>query len=663
VAELVSFPTGNVPTGFVDPGFNSAAVVQVQDSPNGSPITNASVSVNGMALAYYAAQQDYEGEIVVAPGGSVTLDVTVGGTTYTTSGTQFTAYPTIVNPQANATWLSSASNLAAWSGVLPTASSFYALGVLDSSSGQLAWPSGNAFDILPTTTTSYTFNPGALTTGSRFVFVGIGTALSIPNAASGSGMIIAGFNYVSVTISSTPPPSLSSIAVTPQNPTLGKGKTLQLTATGTYSDTSTQDLTTQVTWTSSDTAEATVGAAGLATGVNFGQTTVTAALGAVSGSATATVFQPTPSPSPPLSQSVAYQIDYAHSGYAVFADPVTFPGSPAWSVTLNAPVSYPLIAGGEVFVTTQGPETGPAALYALNQQTGSIVWGPIALPGTYNWSKHAYDNGKIFVINTDGLLRSFDAATGQAGWSTQLRGQNLFESAPTAANGIVYVDGAGEGATLYAVDESNGNVLWTASVNGTQSSPAVSSDGVFVTFPCQAYKFDPITGSALWHYDGGCEGGGGEAPAYANGLLYMRNPPNPPGLIFDAATGALTGSFTATPIPAFSTQTGFFLVSYGALTAIDLSTNNVLWSFTGDGALALAPIVINQVVVVGSTSGNVYALDAATGSLIWSGSAGSGIGVPDENNGEWPLTGFGAGEGYLVVPAGNVLTAWHISGP
>jgi outer membrane protein assembly factor BamB len=137
---------------------------------------------------------------------------------------------------------------------------------------------------------------------------------------------------------------------------------------------------------------------------------------------------------------------------------------------------------------------------------------------------------------------------------------------------------------------------------------------------------------------------------------------NPSGLIFDAATGTLAGNFTATPIPAFSTQTGFFLSS-GTLTAIDLSSNDVLWRFVGDGTLVSAPIVINQVVVVGSTSGNVYALDATTGSQMWSNNTGSPIAGPDEQNVSQPLTGFGAGEGYLVVPAGTVLTAWHLSGP
>jgi len=503
------------------------------------------------------------------------------GTTYTAFGTQFSAYPTIISPLAGTTWASYYANLAAWSGVAPTTNSLYALGILDSN-GQLIWPPGNAIQALPTTTTSYTIDPYSLPAGSYLVIVGLATDLDIPNAAADSGLVIGGFNYAPFTVTSSPPPPvLMSIAVTPNKTIVANGKTRQLTVTGTYSGSSTQDLTTQVTWTSSDNTKVTVSASGLVTGISYGSATITATSGSVIGSALVNVFQLTPSPSPPLSQSVTYQIDYAHSGRAVFANPISFPSSAAWSVTLNGDASYPLIAGGMVFVTTSSPlgggGTSGSTLYALDEQTGSIVWGPITVPKIYYSFPEAgiaYDNGKIFVINYDGLLSSFDAGTGQAGWGIQLSDTG-FMVAPTAVNGIVYVGGSGNGI-IYAIDESNGNVLWL--MGGDNSSPTVSSDGVFAISACQVYKYDPITGPPpLWHYDGGCYGGGGLTTAYANGFLYVREGFNA-GLIFDAAAGTVVGNFTSTSIPAFSVQTGFFL-SGGSLNAIDLSSHNVLWSF------------------------------------------------------------------------------------
>jgi len=77
-------------------------------------------------------------------------------------------------------------------------------------------------------------------------------------------------------------PTLVSIEVTPadsQIPALGQ--TQQFTATGTYSDDSTADITGSVTWSSTDTSVATIDASGLATPVAEGFTIIDASLGEV----------------------------------------------------------------------------------------------------------------------------------------------------------------------------------------------------------------------------------------------------------------------------------------------------------------------------------------------------------------------------------------------
>lgn len=53
-----------------------------------------------------------------------------------------------------------------------------------------------------------------------------------------------------------------SIAVTPASPSVVLGRSMQMTATGTYADGSTQDLTATVTWTSSDENAAVIDATG-----------------------------------------------------------------------------------------------------------------------------------------------------------------------------------------------------------------------------------------------------------------------------------------------------------------------------------------------------------------------------------------------------------------
>jgi hypothetical protein len=85
---------------------------------------------------------------------------------------------------------------------------------------------------------------------------------------------------------------LLSIEVLPANPSIAVGATQQFTAIGTFSDATQADITTIVSWSSSDTGVATIsnapGSQGLATGVTAGVTTITATLG-VQGSTTLTV--------------------------------------------------------------------------------------------------------------------------------------------------------------------------------------------------------------------------------------------------------------------------------------------------------------------------------------------------------------------------------------
>ena len=87
-------------------------------------------------------------------------------------------------------------------------------------------------------------------------------------------------------------PTLTSIVVTAVNPSISIGASQQFTATGTYSDGSTQDVTSQARWTSSNTGVATIDAGGLATGISVGVTTISATLSGVVGATTLTVTAP-----------------------------------------------------------------------------------------------------------------------------------------------------------------------------------------------------------------------------------------------------------------------------------------------------------------------------------------------------------------------------------
>ncbi|WP_158502321.1 kelch repeat-containing protein [Vitiosangium sp. GDMCC 1.1324] len=114
---------------------------------------------------------------------------------------------------------------------------------------------------------------------------GLGTGV----AAGGPVTITATLGGVSGTAQFTitpPPPVLTSIKLTPATASVLSGSTQQFTAQGSYSDGTTVDVTNSATWTTSNTAIATVSSTGLGTGVAAGgPVTITATLGDVSGTA------------------------------------------------------------------------------------------------------------------------------------------------------------------------------------------------------------------------------------------------------------------------------------------------------------------------------------------------------------------------------------------
>ncbi len=364
----------------------------------------------------------------------------------------------------------------------------------------------------------------------------------------------------------------------------------------------------------------------------------------------------------PPAQARNFQINETHTG-SITTDHLTPPLRQRWAVNFGRNISYPLIADGKVFVTVSNTTGVGTTLFALDATNGATVWS-FDLGGQAPWSASCYENGRVFSITDRGLLRAFDAVNGAVIWTRQLTGQSSFSAPPSVYQGVIYTSGAGSGGTVYAVDAGSGVVLWTKSVmNGDKSSPAVTNDGVYVSYSCpNVYKLDPTTGAEIWHYAPGCSGGGGKTPALHNGRLYVRDFSD---TIFDSQTGTVIGNFNAKNTPAFSGNRGFFLNgphsfgTFGTLQAKDVNTNQILWSFAGDGFLQSAVLVVNDYVYVGSSLGKLYAVNAATGQQAWVTTVGTGIPYVDEQNLSQPLTSFAAGEGLLVVPAATKLVAYE----
>ena len=142
-------------------------------------------------------------------------------------------------------------------------------------------------------------------------------------------------------------PVIASVAVSPTSSTTTVNSSVQFAATGIYTDGTMTTVTNAVTWSSSNSAVATINTSGLATGVGTGTATITATSGTANGVASLAVYMLTPT--------------VAFTGV-----PSTAPYLGVFTITAttNAPV-MPTI-NGSVGVCSVGAVTGtPAAASAV----------------------------------------------------------------------------------------------------------------------------------------------------------------------------------------------------------------------------------------------------------------------------------------------------------
>jgi PKD repeat protein len=216
--------------------------------------------------------------------------------------------------------------------------------------------------------------------GTNGVYV-LGSTSAFPNTSYQDS------NYwVDVVFLSGPPATLTSISVTPANPTVLTGATQAFTATGTYSNGSTQDITNQVTWTSSNPARATINASGVSTGLSAGTTTITATLSSISGNTLLTVQ----------------------------AAPLVLTTNSLASGLVNSAYSASLAATGGALPYTWAITSGslPPGL-TLNTGTGAITGTPTTA-GNANFTARVSDSGSQSVSKA--LNISVSAAAPRTIW-------------------------------------------------------------------------------------------------------------------------------------------------------------------------------------------------------------------------------------------------------
>jgi polyvinyl alcohol dehydrogenase (cytochrome) len=317
-----------------------------------------------------------------------------------------------------------------------------------------------------------------------------------------------------------------------------------------------------------------------------------------------------------------------------------------WSFTANGDVNQtPAVANGVAYITDHGTTSKPSTLWAINSSTGQVIWS-----------------------------HSISSYTGIAGDTSR--------STPTVTNGMLILGDqapltSNAGAWLFAVSQSTGSLLWKTQIDSNPSAVATSSPSVFGSlaivgvssdeeqkagslpgYPCCTFRgsvvaVDTSTGHIVWKTymtpDNGGKPGGysgdavwGSSPAI-DALNFRVYVGTGNAYTVPAGTCAAPGQTGCTPPVAADHD--------DSIVALNLLTGAIIWAtptLTSDTFTTACTIpgevcgpdfdfgsgpnfytaTVNgqpkQLVGIGQKSGVYYALDPATGKVVWQTKVGPG---------------------------------------
>ncbi len=331
---------------------SSARTVNVTNAGK-SQVTGIAVEVSGNFSQMNTCSRN------LASGASCTISVRFAPATF---GTRAGAVMLTYNTGTQTLSLSGLGYTLASIAVTPANSSIQAGGT-QQFTATAGYTDGVTQDLTASATWSSSVSSVA-TINATGLATGMGLGQTTIAARSGS---ISGSTVLGVTAART----LTSIAVTPANPSIQLGATQQFTAIGTYTDGGTQDLTRSIIWFSFDQKIAPIDAAGLATGVRQGQTTVAATSGSISGFALLTVTPgaPTSVTVTPANPSIETGGTQQFTAVGVFADGTMqdLTGSVTWASSIMSVAT--ITTAGLATSLSQGQTTITATSGSISSST------------------------------------------------------------------------------------------------------------------------------------------------------------------------------------------------------------------------------------------------------------------------------------------------------
>jgi glucose dehydrogenase len=319
---------------------------------------------------------------------------------------------------------------------------------------------------------------------------------------------------------------------------------------------------------------------------------------------------------------------------------------------------------------------GQAILWALDAKSGDVKWKWAEVPaniwsdkhkdinsGGGQWDPPSFDsNGDVYVgvsnpapfpgakglplgssrpgpnLYSDSIVK-LDHTNGKLQWYYQGVPHDIYdwdmENSPilTKGNGKNIVIDAGKMGYVYAVDQSNGKLIWKTPVgkhNGHDNDGELAMQGKFKP----KYPYNVYPGVL----------GGVESQLASDGKNVYAAVNNLAGVMKNGYTEGL----------------GDFSKGTGDLVALDQNTGKILWDHHFASSAYGAATLSNDVVFTTTFDGTVWALDTKNGDVLWHQKLPAGTNTPVSVSGDTVIT---AGSFPLAKNQKAEIVAYSLSAP